>query len=490
MNQLIGIENEKICNIGNKKDTYATIDAIIEILKLNNEIETIKQIYANDDFNLLYKLKNEDVIRGMNIVNVMKQPHTHKYQEYNISLRKYNYNPLIVGYNIIDKIGLIYLYTDDYYVKTCSFSRNGVNKFSKLFLSSEFFTNGLFNSLSKGNIITNDYYINSKINRQQKMNKKMLGTLEKGLTTELFMLDVLKNIDIIKSVKKDHFNSKFDIFFKLSDGIKRGLQVKNLTKIQDCDSFKMANLNKYSEGTLIVGVNQEHKVGLAYLYSEKYNTKHAFFSKNKNSRGKYANLLKDWDEFIIDLTNLLSQATIITPEIYRLSLIDATYREYLSVKRFKLYCKNNNFTVQYKLDTYGNICLLINDFKVNLKFVLNHKLNCHFYETHTTKDCYTQGDYDFYVVEIGLHLGEFFIVHESELIKYGIVSTDTQKGKTAIQIYPYDYQGKIRSKSAWTADKKYWFSTEKGHLERCIIEKTYIAEKKHEQSSDRKRIKK
>jgi hypothetical protein len=114
----------------------------------------------------------------------------------------------------------------------------------------------------------------------------------------------------------------------------------------------------------MVGINEQYRVGLSYLYSDFYNDKHAKVSNTKNPKSKYSKLLLQWDDFIIHLTSLLSSAIIVTPEIYKLSMSSTSYKEYESIKRFKILCKKYELDVEHQMDNYSANDLFVGGFKV------------------------------------------------------------------------------------------------------------------------------
>lgn len=224
----------------------------------------------------------------------------------------------------------------------------------------------------------------------------------------------------------------------------------------------MGNVNGYMDNTLMIGVNEEYKVGLAYLYSDNYNDKHAKVSKTNNPKSKYSKLLLNWNDFTIHLYNLLNSAIIVTPQIYKSSMLSKNYNEYESHKRFKFFCNKYNFNIQKQMIKESKTDLIVDNFKIQLFF--SSKPIKYYHDVHSAIP-YKKGDNDFYVIELRTHLGDFLILHESILIEQQFIATETHKGRTGLHIFPYDYLKTYPDrKGNFTCLKKYWFSTEYGHL--------------------------
>lgn len=467
MEKLTGIENEKFKINGSQKHMkFNAIDSVFDMLKGFDNIVEVRKIYSIDEFNIFYILKDEpEMVRGLLVKNLT--PH---YKQYRLNdLFKYKENTSIIAYNGIDKIGLFYKHVDlnikSVYV---SEKKKYCDKYSKMLFHYDEFIFQLKKLAAYCPIINNEYYQQLKFNHKIKMKNIGNNAHNTGCSAEFSMIKILETLDSVVKIKKDYYNSKFDIYFYLKDGIKRGLQVKHLSRRSDLSNkYALSHIDSYTIGTLIVGLNEQYGVGLAYLYSDVYNDKYGHASIMKNPKGKYSKLLLNWPDFILHLEIMLKSATIITPEIFRLSMTPESYKEYLSIKRFKLFC------MKYELDVkhYGSSCatdLMIGNVKIQMKYIEKpFKPNESYMVSFArhNREPYKKGDNDFYIMEIGSYHGMFLILHESILIDKQYIDTETVIGRHILHFFPYDYvKNNPTRKGNWTCEPKYWYSTENGHL--------------------------
>src|SRR5205085_7724810 len=124
-------------------------------------------------------------------------------------------------------------------------------------------------------------------------------------------LSLLRTFSIVTDAWMDQSKPLFDIYYKLKgEDFVRGLYVRALTpKTDKPNSYNMSGLNNFTDGMLIIGINQIIGIGLMYLFSDKYNKKRLSITFTKNPRSEFSKLLKYWDDFIIYLQEILSRST-------------------------------------------------------------------------------------------------------------------------------------------------------------------------------------
>ena len=165
----------------------------------------------------------------------------------------------------------------------------------------------------------------------------------------------------------------------------------------------------------------------------------------------------------------------------------SSFMEYESIQRFALFCQKYNLNIKFNDNNSSGTDLFINGCKIQMKYSLkppNNGGSTYGYRislVHGKKKVpYKKGENDYYVIELGSYHGEFLWLCEELLIEKGWIATDTQKGKTSLSVFPYDYVEKRLSTMPntnrkelsdrklvhgnWTSNKEYWFSTEKGCL--------------------------
>jgi hypothetical protein len=310
-------------------------------------------------------------------------------------------------------------------------------------------------------------------------------------SNEQIVFDLLSEMDNVENVEKDHSNSKFDIYYTLKgENVKRGLQVKSMCLIRS-ETFVMADMNKYPSGMLIVCLNYQYQIGLAYLYSSKYNNMEKIYVMLKKSPrtkfGEFNKMLMYWEDFVVHLKQMLSKGIIVTPEIFKNSMSSSNFLEYESIARFSLFCEKYGWDLKINDDNFSPTDLFVNNYKVQMKYVSGRtnpthghqqyqiSLNRNFNSKTNKTQPYKKGDNDFYIIELGGYHGEYLIIPEEILIKYGFISSENTNGKFVLGVYHYDYVDKklpttldihkSKVKGNWTCDKQYWVSTDKGPLE-------------------------
>jgi hypothetical protein len=305
-------------------------------------------------------------------------------------------------------------------------------------------------------------------------------TTATGNVAEQHVIELLSNIPIVTKVWKDVANSKFDIYYMLqNETCTRGLQVKAITikrKTGNRTDYKMGARKNYPIGLLVVGLNKEEGIGLAFLYEKIHEGSAASMTKGAKLGGTFSKLLCEWDIFRERLIQLLPLSIIVTDAVFESSITPNMQASVESLKRFSFFCKKNGFTCTEVQDTSSKTDLIFEGAKAQLKYCANEvdaRNHCYRVKLCTGKEKvpYAKGDNNIYIIEIGAHHGVFIFLQEDLLIEKGFIRTDTQPGKIGLDIFPYDYVEKAKLKSRdnasrckgnWTCDKILWLSTENG----------------------------
>ena len=89
------------------------------------------------------------------------------------------------------------------------------------------------------------------------------------------------------------------------------------------------------------------------------------------SLGVFSKILMRWDNFLIHLKTILSKGQIITAELFKNSMPYESYLEYLSIERFKVFCKKYGWNIERNLDNSFATDLFVDEFKVQMKYHSN-----------------------------------------------------------------------------------------------------------------------
>ena len=236
-------------------------------------------------------------------------------------------------------------------------------------------------------------------------------------------------------------------------------QVKTLSHIKD-EMYRAYDVNGYPDNMLIIMVNEKrNRFALDFAGNLKtYNILLSFHLKTS----KYKNIMyTDIDEFKIKLKeSIVKSCTVI-------KFSDNIYKEYLSLKRFEIFCTKNNIQYIRNITNGNTVDGTINGYQFQAKFVTLPEQSKIVYTVQTKKSCgvlngqvmkssYHLGDFDYLIVEVGgtkndIHQYEnnFCIIPAKELINENILKTDTCSGKKKMMVCPPDYK-----REHWT--KKYW----------------------------------
>ena len=224
----------------------------------------------------------------------------------------------------------------------------------------------------------------------------------------------------------------------------------------------------YLNGMLMVCLNKSYGVGLTYLNEEKYNrNKTVCVSTTKNPKSEFSKILLSWCAFVIHLETVISQGTIITPEVFKNSMTATSYLEYESIQRFKLLCNKYGWCFERNTNTASVTDVFVDGFKIQMKytnqFVVTTGRNrvslpkTGYKNNKKSLVSYSKNDNDYYIIELGSHLGEFLILSEQLLIEKGFISVDNQKALMDLTCYKqYCVDDKLLTKNKhWT---QHWIS--------------------------------
>lgn len=311
-----------------------------------------------------------------------------------------------------------------------------------------------------------------------------------GHLTEMKAKQILENFINVKEVIKDRSTSKIDLYYTLNgENVTRGLQIKSISQVKSGDfpSYQIPAIGNYVNGMLIVALNKELGLGLAYLNSDIYN-KHkdnVTISPTKDPRSPFSKILLKWDDFIIHFQNIIHQGMIVTAEIFKNSMPKTAFIEYESIERFSFFCQKYGWNMRVNAENSSATDVFVGNLKIQMKYSSKQRDATHYYHLiHLRRlirqkplkiEPYKKGDNDFYIIEIGSHHGDFLILPEQILVDKQIVQIGDIKSQMQIGVFPYGYlEQKLltvrkgwehRVKGNWTMNPKYWFSTEKGHID-------------------------
>ena len=223
-------------------------------------------------------------------------------------------------------------------------------------------------------------------------------------------------------------NSKFDIYYILNnESVTRELQVKFMSKDNNRkNGFIISDVTGYMDGMLMVCLNKSYN-----------RNKTVSVSTAKNPKSEFSKILLQWDNFSIHLKNILYHGMIVTDELFKSSMTTKSYTEYESIERFRLLCEKYHWNFNRNTDTASVTDLYIDGFKVQMKYTNRFIITtgCNKVSLHKTgyknniksRVSYDKGDNDYYIIELGSHLGEFLILSEKLLLDKGFISVNKQK---------------------------------------------------------------
>lgn len=293
---------------------------------------------------------------------------------------------------------------------------------------------------------------------QDHKNKPKNKSVEIGDETETFVVDLLLETKLFKSVVKiGNLGGSGDIEIIDHDDKAYFIQVKTLVlSSEDRERYTITLVDKYEDDMLIVCVDKNREY-FAIIFAKDMPQCVAFSYKCGICKYK-DNMYRDIKIFtdrLVELIPLSSTVNIISHKDIK--------KELESIDRLK------NVIPFERNNTNGNtIDGYINGYKIQLKFSSfpQENRNCYLINSHKYGGringsqlirCYEKDDFDFIIVEVAgtkdgdkeKYLGNFCVIPINILIEQGTIETSEQKGKLAFSICPPDF-----NKSHWA--KQYW----------------------------------
>jgi hypothetical protein len=302
-----------------------------------------------------------------------------------------------------------------------------------------------------------------------------------GNLAEDWVMIKLLFMNIVHMAHFCRYNSKFDLLVNLvGENVFRGVQVKFMgVQNEEKNSFTLPHINDYPDGTLMVGINMEHKIGIAYLCSDEYRMEshNAVLSLPGDAGNIFSKNLKPISELLLEIKRLLPMALILTPEIYRANISDRNWEE--GQLKDKIFARCNMLGIKYQevRNNSGSYDFVINDdIRIQLKSAQYREekgKGNHFNIKMARNDgmAYKLGDFDYLCINISSHPNDFMFISVLLAVKLGILKMETCEGKTSIRVYPYDYNQGIgntdknaNSRPKWSSDPLLWLTRNKGFL--------------------------
>ena len=271
-----------------------------------------------------------------------------------------------------------------------------------------------------------------------------------GIPTEEYVITIMQKEGHefgITNVINCSRNGKADVEFKSSDGIKRGLQVKTLTKTGK-DSFTAVRVN-YHPNMLIVMVNNDRNrfvLGYASQFSIKSPT--TMFNSTKT----YPYMTTTNEKLFIE--KCLSMAKNSLPLNDETNFTNPTLiKEQAMTKRLEKQCAETGLLFRSHSVSATAIDCYINGRSSQQKFSSQRAVNIsrrggkiNGINQHIP---YSSDDFDFLIVEMEHSLGHFYIFPAQILTERGYLKTNFQFGKTSFTIPPPD---KCTARTEWTKE--------------------------------------
>jgi hypothetical protein len=309
----------------------------------------------------------------------------------------------------------------------------------------------------------------SRVHDKEKVNKKKFEKRDNvnqstltGDSSELYITNILKATGKYKNVEKiGNSGGKGDVRITHFDDTVNYIEVKTLTKRKrDKNGFTLRLKKAYEENMLIVGVDNERKFFILDFFGNIGVGARGYFFYG--GRCKYKNTM------YTDQNLFLNKCHELIPHSSKINKHNLTYtKERESLERFAAYCKANSIEYR-KNDTNSNtIDGYINGYKFQAKFKGENEERRNIFKVNFSKSAglisgkqirksYSVGDFDFFVVELGLnrdgskdYRGNFCIIPAHELERADRFQTDDELGNTMIPICPPDYEKDHWSKQFW-----------------------------------------
>ncbi len=288
------------------------------------------------------------------------------------------------------------------------------------------------------------------IHENQTLRDKCRSTNLNGDKVENFIFELLKDNKDIEYVERiGQTFDRSDIKYKLNYQEEwRCLQVKMFSKCEKFeDKWTSSVQRKYDKNMLMVFSNQENNRFALLFFKDcpETNLTVTFPIPGKNK-----------DNTFIDLNSFTTKLFSMIPEstLYQQTLSKNHTTEYHHFLRLKNQCKNHNITFELN-DTSGSVVdCFINKYKIqckasNTKCKKAIKYNFPLHKSsHGVKGkqfsmpYHEDDDIDFFIFEIVIYPGNFYIIPKHVLLQKGFIRTSSQCGKQIITMPPPDYKKK------------------------------------------------
>jgi hypothetical protein len=276
-----------------------------------------------------------------------------------------------------------------------------------------------------------------------KERRKQNGHLanQTGEETELFILNLLKELNFENVIHSGYYNSFFDILVKLKDeDYYRGIQVKTLQKNKtvatESYGIDCQNKNNYQKDTLILSITKDRSMFCSLFFNELGNSPVIIMNKIQN----WDKLSLNIDDFKNKIIESVNKSTIIKK--IEDTLAYEHRMEYEMVLRLIDVCKLYGLEFIKNTSNLNEIDGYIGKFRIQLKCssVLSSTILYSFHigrKENGIQRPYNENDQiDFFIFEIidFTNKGNFYIIPKFELIERGYISTKNDIGKIAIVI--------------------------------------------------------
>jgi hypothetical protein len=305
--------------------------------------------------------------------------------------------------------------------------------------------------------------------KKEKEHKSDTYRIDTGNNTEIYFLNLLQKTNLFLDVTRTGSTTdKADIVVTLTDGSKKSLQIKTLSKVNDPnndDVYVMNTSTKYNKNMLLVGANIE-RTRFCLEFAGNFNAISAelrFTTTLKKS--KYEDIMYRNKKVFLDklIESIPFSVDYNGPEMY-----ETMIKEHNSIIRLEKRCKESGIDFK-RNETNGNIVdCFVDGKKVQMKYSMFPLDGGYTYNAKVHKSCGKvngtrvkapldiEDDFDYLIVEIGgdkqnpqKYHNYFITISKYELYKHGYIRSKKYDGKRSVSIAPHDYP-----KEHWT--KQFW----------------------------------
>ena len=284
---------------------------------------------------------------------------------------------------------------------------------------------------------------------------------EIGKQCEEFIRDLLLSTNRFLDVEiLGYMNGSADLQILLRSNEVRYIQIKRLTRsgAKYPNQYQSRPVNQYEDNMLVVLVNIENeKYVIGHAKDFKNGAKSTLCITLNCSRSKYvSNICKNLDDLVSRMIDMIPASSCIN------HLSKSNQKEFDMRSRLEEYCRNNNLEYKNNVTNNNTIDCYINGRSCQLKFrsspnvssrSICYKIGVHKYggRLNGVRQYipYSKDDFDYFIVEVGYHIGQFCCIEMSKLIRYDIIKSINQPGTKSISLCPPDYTKPHRFLSDW-----------------------------------------